>query len=93
MPFRYVLKRAVFRSRLASRAVAELRERGGLSWPPVHQRVAVVAAMASARTALETEPGSAAARELSALWRAVRVTPVDLVARRPARLVAAGWRA
>jgi cellulose biosynthesis protein BcsQ len=67
-----VLNRAVFRSRIARQAVGALRELGGLLWPPVHQRVPIAAAMAAGRTALETEPRSAAARELSALWRAVR---------------------
>jgi len=71
VPYRFVLNRAVFRSRIAGQAVGVLRERGGLLWPPVHQRVPIAAAMAAGRTALETEPRSAAARELSALWRAV----------------------
>ena len=71
-PFRFVLNRAVFRSRLAGRAVAALRERGHLLAAPVHQRVEIAAAMAGGRTALETEPGGAAARELTALWEAVR---------------------
>ncbi len=71
-PFRFALNRAVFRSRLAGSAVAVLRERGRLLAAPVHQRVAIAAAMAGGRTALETEPGGAAARELAALWPAVR---------------------
>jgi cellulose biosynthesis protein BcsQ len=60
VPFRFVLNRAVFRSRLAGQAVSELRERGGLLWPPIHQRVAVAAAMKTDQTALETEPGGGA---------------------------------
>jgi chromosome partitioning protein len=71
-PFRYVLNRAVFRSRLAGRAVSLLREGGRLLGAPVHQRVAVAAAMAGGRTALEDEPAGAAARELAALWEAAR---------------------
>ena len=71
-PFRFVLNRAVFRSRLAGSAVAALRERGRLLAAPVHRRVAVAAAMAGGRTAPETGPGGAAARELAALWAAVR---------------------
>ena len=93
VPFRFVLNRAVFRSRLAGRAVAQLRERGGLLWPPVHQRVPVAAAMAAGRTALETEPGSAAAGELAALWRAVRAALADVEAGRAARRTGAGGRA
>ena len=71
VPYRFVLNRGLFRSRLAGQAVTALRERGGLL-PPVHQRVAVAAAMGDGRTALETEPAGAAARELWALWEAVR---------------------
>ena len=63
VPFRFVLNRGLFRSRLAGQAVTALRERGGLL-PPVHQRVAIAAAMVDGRTALETEPAGAAAREL-----------------------------
>src|SRR5271156_3680061 len=72
VPCRFVLNGARFRSRLAGRAVAALRERGNLLCPPVHERVAVAEAMADGRTALETEPTGAAARELAALWSAVR---------------------
>jgi chromosome partitioning protein len=71
VPHRSVLNRAVFRSRLAGQAVRTLRERGDMLWPPIHQRVEIAAAMASGRTALETQPGSAAARELSAVWSGV----------------------
>ena len=52
--------------------MSALREGGRLLAAPVHQRVAIAAAMAGGRTALETEPGGAAARELAALWEAVR---------------------
>ncbi len=93
VPFRFVLNRAVFRSRLAGRALVQLRERGGLLWPPVHQRVPVAAAMEAGRTALETEPGSAAARELSALWRAGRAGLADVDAGRAVRRTGAGGRA
>ncbi|CAH2603758.1 protein of unknown function [Rhodovastum atsumiense] len=71
-PFRYVLNRAVCRSRIAGRAVEELRSRGGLLWPPVHNRVQISAAMAAGLTVLETKPDSVAAKELSDLWQAVR---------------------
>jgi chromosome partitioning protein len=67
-----VLNRAVFRSRLAGRAVTALRERGVRLLPVVHQRVAVAEAMAVGLTAMETQPNGAAAGELSALWHAVR---------------------
>jgi chromosome partitioning protein len=90
-PFRFVLNRAVFRSRLAGRAVVVLRDRGGLL-PRVHQRVLVAEAMAAGRTAQETGPGSKAAGELSDLWLAVWACLLDLVARRPARRVGAGGR-
>jgi hypothetical protein len=40
-PFRYILNRTVFRSRLAGRAVAALGEGGRLLGAPVHQRVAI----------------------------------------------------
>jgi chromosome partitioning protein len=92
VPFRFVLNRAVFRSRLAGQAVSELRERGGLLGPPVHQRVAVPAAMKTGQTALETEPGGAAARELSALWLAVRATLDGIDAERRARRTHGGRR-
>jgi cellulose biosynthesis protein BcsQ len=72
VPFRFVLNRALSRSRLAGQADAALQERGNLLCPPVHQRVAVAAAMTDGRTALETEPDGAAAYELAALWSAVR---------------------
>jgi hypothetical protein len=66
--------------RLAGRAVLALRERGDLLWPPIYQRVEIAAAMASGHVALETQPDGAAARELAALWVAVRAalhaTPV-----------------
>jgi chromosome partitioning protein len=71
-PFRYVLNRAVFRSRLAGNAVAALGEGGRMLGAPVHQRVAIAAAMAGGRTALEDEPSGAAAHELAALWEAAR---------------------
>ena len=71
-PYRLVLNRAVFRSRLAGRAVTTLRAAGGLLMPTVHQRVAIAAAMTTGATALETEPEGAGARELMALWYGVR---------------------
>ncbi len=67
-----VLNRAVFRSRLAARAVSTLCASGALLRPTVHQRVAVAEAMTTGATALETEPDGAAARELMALWCGVR---------------------
>ncbi len=70
-PYCYVLNRATFRSRLAGSAVMALRAEGEMLMPTVHQRVAIAASMSSGRTALETEPTSAAARELGALWVAV----------------------
>ena len=73
VPFHFVLNRAAFRSRLAGQAVKTLREKGSLLCPPLHQRVAVAAAMAEGSTALETEPAGAAARESAVLWAAVRV--------------------
>jgi chromosome partitioning protein len=93
VPFHFVLNRAVFRSRLAGQAVQTLRERGGLLWPPVHQRVPVAAAMAAGRTALETEPDGAAARELSALWHAVRANLECLAPGRRSALTVARSRA
>lgn len=71
VPTRTVLNRAIFRSRIAGQAVETLRGRGNLLWPPMHQRVEISAAMASGRTAVETQPAGAAARELGALWRAM----------------------
>jgi cellulose biosynthesis protein BcsQ len=67
-----VLNRPIFHSRIAGGAVQLLRERGGMLWPPIHQRVEHATAMARGRTALETQPGGAAAREIAALWRSVR---------------------
>jgi chromosome partitioning protein len=72
VPYRTVLNKAVFRSRIAGLAVRLLRERGGMLWPPVHQRVEMAVAMASGHTALETQPAGAAAREIAAVWRSVR---------------------
>ena len=69
-PYRFALNRAPFRSRIAGSAVRALRG-DGLLLPPVHHRVAIPAPMAEGRTALEAEPGGAAARELWALWLAV----------------------
>jgi chromosome partitioning protein len=92
VPYRFVLNRAVFRSRLAGQAVSELRERGGLLWPPIHQRVAVAAAMRTGQTALETEPGGAAARELSALWLGVRAMLDEIDAERRERRTGGGRR-
>ncbi len=68
--YRFVLNRAVFRSRLAGAAVGELRRLGRLLCAPVHQRVAIPAAMGAGLTVLETEPTGAAARELTAVWHA-----------------------
>ena len=82
VPHCYALNRAVFRSRLAGRAVRELRELGGRLLPVVHQRVAVAEAMAEGRTALETHPGGAAARVLGALWHAARERLADAPSRR-----------
>jgi chromosome partitioning protein len=92
VPFRFVLNRAVFRSRLAGQAVSELRERGSLLLPPIHQRVSVAAAMALGRTALETEPCGAAAGELSALWLAVRAALDDVIAAKAAHRRGRGRR-
>jgi chromosome partitioning protein len=72
VPHRTVLNRAVFRSRIAGLAVTLLRERGGMLWPPVHQRVEMAVAMSSGHTAQETQSAGAAAREIVALWRSVR---------------------
>lgn len=85
VPYRFVLNRAVFRSRIAGAAVAELHGRGHLLWPPVHQRVSIAAAMAEGRTVVETAAGSAAATEVSALWRAARGVLDGLPARRQVR--------
>ena len=41
VPYRFMLNRAVFRSRLAGQAMKLLRELGNLVWLPVHQRVAI----------------------------------------------------
>jgi chromosome partitioning protein len=70
--YRTLLSRAIFHSRIAGGAVRLLRERGGMLWPPIHQRVEHAMAMARGRTALETQPDGAAAREIAALWRSVR---------------------
>lgn len=89
VPYRIVLNRAVFRSRIAGEAVRVLRERGNMLWPPIHQRVEFAAAMASGRTALETQPASAAARELAGVWGSVRTILDAMPARRffePARI-------
>jgi chromosome partitioning protein len=72
VPYRLVLNGVLSRSRLAREAVPALQEWGDLLCPPVHQRVAIATAMAWGSTAQETEPNGAAARELAALWPAVR---------------------
>ena len=92
VPFRFVLNRAVFRSRIAGAAVRALRTRGNLMAPTVHQRVAIAAAMAAGRTVLETDPGCAAVSELSALWQSVSgcLTTVA-VARSMRRQAARRW--
>lgn len=71
VPYRLVLNRAIYRSRIAGQAVAALRETGRMVWPPVHQRVGIPEAMAAGRTVIETEPGGRAAAELLAVWHAV----------------------
>ena len=97
IPYRTVLNRPVFRTRIAGSAVRTLRERGGMLWPPLHQRVQVPAAMASGLTAMETQPGGAAAREMGELWRGVRAMLDDTPerphldqARRPKLAIAPG---
>jgi chromosome partitioning protein len=82
VPHRVILNHAVFRSRLAGQAVRDLAERGGLLWPTLHQRVAIPTAMAAGRTALETEPAGAAARETVALWHTVQAVLAELPFRR-----------
>jgi chromosome partitioning protein len=70
--YRLILNRAPFRTRLTGMAVAELRGRGPLLWPPLHQRVAVAEAMGSGQTVQETQPSSAAGIELAATWSNVQ---------------------
>src|SRR5580692_8793527 len=65
LAYRTVLTRAVFRSRVAGHAVQVLRERGGMLWPPTHQRVEHAMAMAPGRTVQETQPAGAASREIA----------------------------
>ncbi len=67
----FVLNQAIYRSRLAGRAVRELSERGHLLRQVVHHRVAIGEAMCRGLTALEVEPTGAAGRELAALWAEV----------------------
>ncbi|WP_026439770.1 ParA family protein [Acidocella facilis] len=67
----FVLNQAIYRSRLAGRAVRELSERGHLLRQVVHHRVAIAEAMRKGLTAIEAEPTGAAARELAALWAEV----------------------
>ncbi|MGE4480835.1 AAA family ATPase [Acidocella sp.] len=71
LPRHFVLNQAIHKSRLAGRAVQELRERGHLLRQVVHHRVAIAEAMRKGSTALEAEPTGAAARELAALWAEV----------------------
>jgi chromosome partitioning protein len=67
----FVLNQAIYRSRLAGRAVRELSERGHLLRQVVHHRVAIAEAMRKGLTAIEAEPTGAAARELAELWAEV----------------------
>jgi len=85
-PFRQVLNRAPFHSRLTGRAVTALRDGGKLLCQLVHHRVATAEAMADGHTALETVPDRPAARELMSVWLAVRAVPGFP----PVRLSAAG---
>jgi chromosome partitioning protein len=71
VPYRFILNRAIFRSRIAGDAVTVLRELGNLAWPPIHQRVAIPQAMTAGQTATEFEPAGRAAAELQELWRTV----------------------
>ena len=91
VPHCCVLNRAPFRSRLAGRALTALREFGTRVLPVVHHRVAVAEAMAIGGTALETQPAGAAARELTALWNAVRAE-LNRPVGRPSRLAAGNDR-
>lgn len=83
VPYRTVLNLAVFRSRIAGRAVWDLCDRGSMLWPPIHRRVEHAVAMKSGQTALETQPDGAAAREIAALWRGVRALLEAMLGRRP----------
>lgn len=72
VPYVLVLNKALFRTRLAGRAVARLREMGGLLAPVIHHRVQVAEATGEGRCVLELAPASAAAREVTALWELLR---------------------
>jgi chromosome partitioning protein len=72
IPYVLVLNKALFRTRLAGRAVARLREMGGLVGPVVHHRVQIAEATGEGRTVLELAPASVAAREVTALWHLLR---------------------
>ena len=72
IPYVLVLNKALFRTRLAGRAVARLREMGGLLAPVIHHRVQIAEATGEGRSVLESAPASAAAREVAALWELLR---------------------
>jgi len=85
VPFRYVLNRVQFRSRLTGQAVNAIRERGRLL-PVVHLRAAAAEAIGRGLTAMETQPQSPAACEQAELWQAVRAALAEVPRRRQSGL-------
>jgi chromosome partitioning protein len=67
-----VLNGAIFRSRVAGRAIREMQERNITLGPVLHHRVAVAEASRTGQTALEIQPTGAAAREIRAAWQHVQ---------------------
>ncbi len=72
VPSCVVLNGAIFRSRIAGRAIFDLRERNIALGPVLHHRVVIAEASITGQTALEIQPAGAAAREARDAWRHVR---------------------
>lgn len=98
VPYCAVLNGAIFRSRVAGRAVCEMRERNITLGPVMHHRVVVAEASHTGQAALEVQPTGAAAREIRAVWQHVQSALGQSLPRahpeRPSRAPYMGmWRA
>ncbi len=86
VPFRVVLNRAAFRTRLTGDAVIALRQLRDFIEPVVHARQPIMRAIESGRTVAETEPDTPGAAEMRGLWGEIAVVLAALPARKWPRL-------
>ncbi len=64
----FVLNGATARARITGQAAVALSQHGTVAPTTVHHRVNFAASMIDGRTVMETEPESASAKEIQALW-------------------------